>query len=49
VTGSDGGAGGLALLVEFQEAGFLCHHNCNSLFVAAVIFQLCQGPFGSFG
>lgn len=48
VTGS-GGAGGLALLVEFQEAGFLyCHSNCH--FVARGLLGRCQGPFlWSFG
>lgn len=48
VTGS-GGGGGLALLVEFQEAGFLYHHG-NGRFVAAGIFQRRQGAFlRSFG
>lgn len=43
MTGS-GGGGGLALLVEFQEAGFLYRHS-NSHFVAFGIFQRRQGPF----
>lgn len=38
-----GRGGGLALLVEFQEAGFLNHHG-NSYFVVR-IFQRCQGLF----
>lgn len=47
VTGS--GGGGLAFLVEFQEAGFLYHHG-HSRFVAVGLFQLGQGAFlRSFG
>lgn len=43
VTGS-GGGGGLALLVEFQEAGFLCRHG-DSHVIAVGIFQRGQGLF----
>lgn len=43
VTGRGGGSG-LALLVEFQEAGFLRRHG-DSHIIAAGIFQRRQGPF----
>lgn len=43
VTGS-GGGGGLALFVEFQEAGFLYCYS-NSHLAAVGIFQRGQRPF----
>lgn len=43
VTGSSGG-GGLALFVEFQEAGFLYRYS-NSHLAVSGIFQRGQRPF----